>query len=128
MSSDRAVNQLEASISLVRSVCSHQRSSALSKLTVLPSSGVSRLILHTLSGTGKQKTIFYRVSNTKLFYKTINGKYKVVFTSRLLAHQTTFQVVLSKTISSKMIKSIEQIMCFKKVNTQRIANTFQLLN
>ena len=51
MSSERPVRKLEARMSLVSSVCSHHRSSVLSRETDLASSGTSRFSRHTVSGT-----------------------------------------------------------------------------
>lgn len=66
MSSESSVNQLEARINFVKSVCSHHLSSVLSRDTVLDSSGTSMLILHTSSGT-KIRNIF------KFYYQILEG-------------------------------------------------------
>lgn len=54
MFSDKLVMTLDARISLVRSVCSHHRSSVLSSDTLRASSETSRFIRHTQSGTLKK--------------------------------------------------------------------------
>lgn len=65
-SSDRHRSWLEARISLVRSVCSHQRSAAPKERFWWASSGVSRLIRHTCWGTASQNTGLSQTLHTPL--------------------------------------------------------------
>lgn len=65
-SSDRHRSWLEARISLVRSVCSHQRSAAPKERFWWASSGVSKLIRHTCWGTASQNTGLSQTLHTPL--------------------------------------------------------------
>ena len=63
MSSDSVVSWLDESSSLVRSVCSHQRSSAPNDRFLLASSGVSTLRRYTFWGTETDVTVVSTAAN-----------------------------------------------------------------